>query len=185
MVDLNKTRAVFFDFEDTLAVRPVRRTPDERDRERALGEASLCAFAEDGTPTPSSFKALERSSAMSVFIDIAMSLPKETRPALFLLGLAESSAVAECERRWVLNAYSADITALCVSSPEAKVPTALATARAFGLRLEECLVIDSSAAVLKSAEDAWMRSATPLEVAEYALSYIERNGAPVSGNPQI
>lgn len=154
-IDLEKIKAVFFDFDYTLAIHEnTLRTTDQ------LSEA-----LSDSTST--FFYDTVRKSKPNALLRDFMNLCKDGNIPMFLCSSKRSVPEAEMALNWVKERYGHELKNACVSSRENKCVLLQAYATNYGLGNADILIVDDNIDTIYDCAQAGFKAASPMEIVNF------------------
>jgi len=155
--NINKIKCVLFDFDDTLAIHQ-----DHKEYTKEEDEYFNAKIIKGEYNWPRSVI----SEHMKLFLDYCDS----NNMKMFLIS-ASPAMIANEKLKWVENNYGYKLSNLCVNTHEDKVNIAKSVSIAYGINLDEILIVDDYFKVLSDAENIGIEVATPMEI----VNFIEQN----------
>lgn len=157
MIQLEKTKMVLFDFDDTLCIHSDHRVPDDLDYSARVLKGEYA------------WTGCKKSTHMEKFMKLCERLGIQ----MGLISQTVSYQHMQLKHDWVLQNYNIDIGNYCVGTLENKLVVLKALAEAHGFENSEIMIVDDLYMTLDLADAEGFLTATPMEIVNYITDLYE------------
>lgn len=154
MINIEKIKCVFFDFDETLYI--------YRDH-RSVKEQEWLRKVQDAKDVLELWNESYKSNAVQKFMNTLGS----EGVVMCLLSAVETFTIAEYKKLWVEEVYGYDLLNYCVLERGHKFETVKRYADTHNLDKDSILVVDDNVETLEEVSNFGFQACTPLEVYEF------------------
>lgn len=154
MINLENTKLVLFDFDDTLCIHKKHGNNSENEKKYYREVLRFGAKA---------WSNCDKSPHMQKF----MNMCRKKHIPMGLISTTGSYKHAEAKHDWVFEQYGIDLDNYCVGTYEGKLTMTLAIAEVYDIPKEQILIVDDFWENLERAANNGFNACTPMEIVNF------------------